>query len=151
MNALIGPAVLVVTLGFLLNTFMTEIFRHIRVKQMLSYKFKLVDSIASADDFVAILKGKEGEIFLSSLAADADAESIRDRSLRTVQTGVILIFGSAGLLGLSMLDSLGSRDVFLALGVMIMSLGGGFCLSAWIALQLSQRRPSNEEGSLDEA
>jgi hypothetical protein len=146
MNALIGPAILVVTLGFLLNTFMIEFFRHIRVKRMLSYKFRLIDAIASADDFVSILKGPDGEKFLTGLAEDSDAESVRTRSLRTLQTGVILIFGAGGLFGLNLLDSLESGDVFLALAIMVLSLGVGFCVSAWMAWRLSQFR----QDSLDE-
>ena len=107
---------------------------------------KLLDRFASNEDLLAYIQTPAGRKFLESAPIPLDAEPSRqisapiNRILWSVQVGVVLAAGAAGLLfisGRQRLPEVG--EPMFALGAVGLAVGVGFVVSALISYLISWR------------
>ena len=106
---------------------------------------KLLDRFASNDDLLAYIDMLSGRRFLDSAPITLDSEPARtisapiNRILWSVQVGIILAAGAAGLMFVSGRQMPEIGQPMSALGSIGMALGAGFVVSALISYLLSKR------------
>ena len=106
---------------------------------------KLLDRFASNDDLLAYIQTPSGRRFLDSAPITLDSEPARtisapiNRILWSVQVGIILAAGAAGLMFVSGRQMPEIGQPMSALGSIGMALGAGFVVSALISYLLSKR------------
>ena len=106
---------------------------------------KLLDRFATNDDLLAYIQTPSGRRFLDSAPITLDSEPARavsapiNRILWSVQVGVILAAGAAGLMFVSGRQIPEIGQPMSALGSIGMALGTGFVVSAFISYLLSKR------------
>lgn len=106
---------------------------------------KLLDRFTSNDDLLAYIQTPSGRRFLDSAPITLDSEPARvvsapvNRILWSVQVGIILAAGAAGLIFVSNRQLPEIGQPMSALGSIGMALGAGFVVSALISYLLSRR------------
>lgn len=118
--------------------------RRQRLKVISELNNKLLEKLGSVQDFSALLQSEAGARFLHNLASEPPVQRAdpQRRILAAAQTGAVLTCLGAGLLLLSFFSPLASDkawQAFNAIGVIALSLGIGFVMSAVIAYRLSER------------
>jgi hypothetical protein len=112
--------------------------RNRHVREMAAFNARIVDRMGSIKDFNDFLQTPGGAQFLSTVTADRGPAGPRDRILRAVQTGIVLSSLGGGCLLLSEMFREEPSDMFMALGIILLSLGIGFLLAAGAAYGLSR-------------
>jgi len=106
---------------------------------------KLLDRFTSNDDLLAYIQTPSGRRFLDSAPITLDTEPLRtvnapiNRILWSVQVGIILAAGAAGLIFVSNRQLPEIGQPMSALGSIGLALGAGFVVSAVISYLLSKR------------
>jgi len=106
---------------------------------------KLLDRFATNDDLLAYIQTPSGRRFLDSAPITLDSEPARtvsapiNRILWSVQVGIILAAGAAGLIFVSARQMPEIGQPMSALGSVGLALGAGFVVSALISYLLSKR------------
>jgi hypothetical protein len=105
---------------------------------------KLLDRFTSNEDLLAYVQTPAGKRFLESapIPLQDDAPSISapfSRILWSVQAGVVLAIAGGGLLYVSSRFIDEPAEFFMVVGVLTLSLGGGFIVSAIAAYVLSRK------------
>lgn len=126
------------TVAFVIWVLATEMQRRSRLKSLMELRLRLLDRLNSAADIAAVLASEGGARFLSSLDEPSWA-GFHGRVLRTIQTGIVLLFVSAGLLALAYLNSFGARQALSAFAVMAGCVGAGLLISSVVAWRLGVR------------
>ena len=106
---------------------------------------KLLDRFATNDDLLAYIQTPSGRRFLDSAPITLDSEPARtvsapiNRILWSVQVGIVLAAGAAGLIFVSGRQMPEIGQPMSALGSVGLALGAGFVVSALISYLLSKR------------
>lgn len=106
-----------------------------RTRLLTEFQTKLLDRMGSGAEFAAFFQSPGGDRFLDTLSLEKSHPY--DRILRAVQAGVVMGCLAMGLLYLGRVvdfDGIG----FTILGVIVLSLGAGFLLSALAAWGISR-------------
>jgi len=148
-NFLTGFLAVVFTIGWLIRT-LIEHRRWLRLSKVQTEAHsKLLDRLTSNEDVLAYIQSSPGRKFLESapITADMGPRSLGSpigRILWTVQAGLIVCFGGAGLLYVSSRvaghATAGVMELPLfAVGTLVTTVGAGFVFSAAVAYMLSRR------------
>ena len=145
MPAVIILPALFATVGFVVWTVATTWQRSRHVRELTQFHARVIDRMGSIRDFSEFLQTPGGMQFMNAITADGGPTGPRERILRAVQTGIVLTSLSIGFLLLSAgfhpapVDKEGLSDLFMVLGVSLMSLGIGFVVAAGASYGLSRR------------
>jgi hypothetical protein len=104
----------------------------------MEFQARLIDRLASLADFAEFASTDAGRQLLNTLAADDFATAPRDRVLRAIEMGVVLVSLGIGLLFLGGYFVFDGREAFTAVGVISGSLGVGFLISAVLSVRLTK-------------
>jgi hypothetical protein len=96
---------------------------------------KILEKYGSGPEFLHFLQSDAGKGFLDTAAAEPN--SAATRVLGSVQKGVIAVAFGLGLLSLPWLMGDGT-EIFKLFGILSVSLGAGFLVSALLAFRLSR-------------
>ncbi len=114
--------------------------RRQRLKVISELNTRLLEKLGSVNDFSALLQTEAGAQFMQNLASDPPLQGVGpQRILLAAQTGAVLVCLGLGLLALGLFSQLPGRadEGFTTLGVIALSLGVGFVVSAITAYRLS--------------
>lgn len=111
--------------------------RRQHLKQMTEFNGRLIERIGSVKDFSDFLQSDAGAKFMGSLTVERGSVGPRERILRAAQTGIVFTALGLGFLLLGYSYSLDGR-VFVVVGVIALSLGVGFMISAGASYSLSK-------------
>ncbi len=106
----------------------------LRRKQQNEMQRHMLDKFATAKDFAEFVQSPAGQKYLMSFSETAT--SVYGAILRSVRTGVVLVFGGAGLA--ATVSATNSMYLW-GLGIVIACLGIGFLVSAGISFWLAKR------------
>ena len=147
-EVIIVPA-LFVTVGFIVWTIASNWQRNRHLQEMAAFHSRLIERMGSVRDFSEFLQTPGGLKFMNAITADKGPTGPRERILRAVQNGIVLISVGGGCLFLSDAFRDEASDVFLAAGVILGALGVGFLVAAVASYGLSKRlgvlQPANFE------
>jgi hypothetical protein len=108
--------------------------RQRRIKAQTELHGRLLDKFSSAQEVVEFLQTPSGAHFVDSFAGDREEPS--NAVLRSTHRGIVLVVVAAGCLGLTI--PYGWREnPLLVIGVVLLSLGIGFLVSAAVSHRLS--------------
>jgi hypothetical protein len=124
--------------AFVLWTALTTWQRNRRLRLLMEFQARLIDRLASLADFAEFASTDAGRQLLNTLAADDFATAPRDRVLRAIEMGVVLVSLGIGLLFLGGYFVFDGREAFTAVGVISGSLGVGFLISAVLSVRLTK-------------
>jgi hypothetical protein len=148
------------TLGWLVKTLIDYRRWHRLSKVQSEVHTKLLDRFSANEDLLAYVQSPAGRSFLESapIALDAGAPALGvplRRILWAVEAGLVLAAGGTGLIFVSGRVVADVRDPLFVIGVLALSLGAGFVLSAIVSFLLSKRlglfeRPPSQGGDRSE-
>ena len=107
-----------------------------RVKLLTEFQTKLLDRMGNGQDFAAFFQSSGGERFLETISLDR--RNPYDRVMRSLQAGVVALCLGIGLTYARPHGGLRRVIGFTIIGVIILSLGLGFLLSAAAAYAISK-------------
>jgi hypothetical protein len=107
-----------------------------RVKLLTEFQTKLLDRMGNGQDFAAFFQSSGGERFLETISLDRS--NPYDRVLRSLQAGVVALCLGIGFTSLAHMVDVEGVVGFTIIGVIILSLGLGFMLSAAAAYSISK-------------
>ena len=139
---IIVPAVMA-AFCFVIWTFVDASRQKHRLKLMAEFNSRLVDRLGSVNDFSQFAKSEVGIRFLNSIVSDTPKPRPGDRILRATHIGIVLVALASGLLALA--RYFGDAEEFMIVGVVSMSLGGGFLISALVSHRVSVALGLNTE------
>lgn len=133
--ALAIPIAFIVLLGYITQVITEWRRQKERTRLLTEFQTKLLDKMGSGAEFAAFFQSAGGERFLDTLSLERAQPY--DRILRAVQSGVVLSCLALGLIYLGRVvpfDGIG----FTIIGVIALSIGLGFLLSAGAAWTISR-------------
>jgi hypothetical protein len=140
---LIGFVAAFILIGWLMRNLM-DYRRWIRQnKVQTEVHTKLLERLTGNDELLAYIQSPAGAKFLESspITLDAGPRNVGaplGRILWTIQAGVVLLAGGAGLLMISARKTDDAAQAFHALGILGVALGAGFVISAIISFMISR-------------
>lgn len=129
------------TIGYITWVLVTAWQRRYRIRATAEFHSRLLDKLGSVKDFSEFLQTEAGARLIADLGSDsASPGGAHERILRAVQLGTVLACLGIGLLLLtffspSMPDD--AQHAFNAFGVISLSLGVGFAISAAVSYRLA--------------
>ena len=114
-----------------------------RVKLLTEFQGKLLDRMGSGQDFAAFFQSSGGERFLETISLDR--RNPYDRVIRTLQSGIVAACLGLGLSAVGKMVSFDGMG-FTITGVVLLSLGLGFLLSAGAAYGISKSAGLLDQG-----
>lgn len=127
---------------FVVWTLVNGWLRRSHLKASMDFNLRLLDRIGSIKEFNEFLQTEGGTKFMSSLTTSVTAKPISSPSGRILlasQIGVVLSALGIGLLSLqSTLANTGEAVGFLITGVIALSIGLGFLVSAGVSFWLAR-------------
>jgi len=114
------------------------------IRARAEFQKQLLDKFGSGRELSEFLETKESQRFLNELWSQGAGRT--NRVLRALQNGIVLTMLGLGFLALSHM-----RRGFVTPGVLVLSLGVGFLLSAVIAHQLSKKLGGSGDAGPDDA
>ncbi len=108
-----------------------------RLKVFTDFHGKLMERMGSAREFADFLQTDGGQRFLETMTLDRDHPALR--ILRAGQTGLVLMCLGAGTFAASNFARWDSEGSFMVVGLMLMTAGFGFALSAASSYILSKK------------
>lgn len=134
MIAVLGFFVMVGWVVWVLNRGRRE-----RTARLVELQNRMLEKFASSEEFVAFLQTPEGQQYLKSFTAEPRANP-KEKILKSVRTGVILIVVSAGLMAIGFIIGLShpTEDPPFVIGFLAMFLGIGFLASAAVSYYMSK-------------
>jgi hypothetical protein len=138
---IIVPA-LFIMVGFIIWVVVNGWQRRLRLKLTTEFNSKLLDRIGSVKDFNEFLQTEGGAKLMDSLTVERGATRPQDSILRASQIGIVLVTPGFGLLVLDWYFSVryagaGDTEVLTVIGVIAVSLGLGFLISAGVSYRLA--------------
>jgi len=138
---IIVPA-LFIMVGFIIWVLVNGWQRRLRLKLMTEFNNKLLDRIGSVKDFNDFLQTDGGATFMDSLTVERSSARPQESILRAVQIGIVLAMLGLGLLALDWYFTVryaaGDTEVLTVIGVIALSLGLGFLISAAVSYRLAR-------------
>jgi hypothetical protein len=107
-----------------------------RLRLLTEFHARLIDRLGSLTEFSHFANSEVGRQILNSIAVDST--SPRDRILRAVEMGIVLVTLGMGLLFLGQYFEFDGRQAFTAVGVIGLSLGAGFLISSAVSFHLAR-------------
>ena len=141
-EVIIVPA-LFIMLGFIIWVLVSGWQRRLRLKLTTEFNNKLLDRIGAIKDFNDFLQTEGGAKFMDSLTIERSATRPQDSILRATQMGIVLLTLGLGVLTLgsyftARYSGSGDFEVLTVIGVIAVSLGGGFLISAAASYRLAR-------------
>jgi hypothetical protein len=127
------------TVGFVVWTIASNWQRTRHLREMAAFHARVIDHMGSIKDFSEFLQTPGGLQFMNAITADKGPTGPRERILRAVQTGIVLGFVGGGCLYLSDAFQGEASNVFMAAGMILLSLGAGFLVAAVASYSISKR------------
>jgi hypothetical protein len=139
------------TIGYIVWVTVNAWQRRQRLKLVTEFNSRLLDRLGSVKDFTEFLHTPAGARFMQDLSSEPVTTGPRERILRASQTGVVLIFLGIGLLLVSFFWSPFApetgQNAFAVIGMIALSLGVGFTVSAVASYRLAGVLGLLERGS----
>jgi len=133
--AIVLPAFfLMVTL--VLCTALSVLHRNRRLEALVDLHRRLFDRLGSLQEFTEFAQTEAGRRLLQALSADSTGFAPRDRLLRAVELGIVAVFLGVGLVGIGKSFAFEARDALTATGLIAISLGVGYLVSALVLFRL---------------
>ena len=134
-------ALLIPIAGFVMIAYIVQVLvewrrQNSRVKLLTEFQTKLLDRMGNGQDFVAFFQSTGGERFLETISLDRS--NPYDRVLRSMQAGVVALCLGIGFTSLAHMVDVEGTVGFTIIGVIVLSLGLGFLLSAAAAYTISK-------------
>lgn len=107
--------------------------RALQAKQKASVQKGLIEKFSSASDLGTFLSSPGGERFMQGVTEGS--YDVKRSAVKSVQTGVILLFCGAGMLGAG--ANGWADEMFRGVGLVLMFIGAGFLVAAGVAWKLS--------------
>ena len=114
--------------------------RRQRTRMLTEFHGKLLDRLGSVSDFSQFLQTDAGARFMRDLASEPlPTSGAQERILRAAQVGAVLICLGVGLLVLGLFNAIPGRgdEGLTAIGVIALSVGVGFVISATVSYRLA--------------
>ena len=109
--------------------------RQREVEAITQVQTKMLDKFGSAAEFVDFLRSGEGLKFLQGFAVER--RSAAEKLFGTIRTGIVLAFLGLAFLSLAGFTHEDPQD-FLIPGIILLALGAGFLVSAFVASRMSR-------------
>jgi hypothetical protein len=132
---LMGLLGLLFTLGWIISSVADSRRKMMAARARSELAQKILEKHGSGREFLDFLQSDAGKSFLDTAAAEPN--SAATRVLGSVQKGVIAVALGLGLLSLPWLMGDGT-EIFTLFGILSLSLGAGFLVSAVLAFRLSR-------------
>ncbi len=123
--------------GWVVHVIVDGYRRRQRLNVFTDFHGKLMDRMGSAKELGDFLQSEGGQQFLETLTVEKDHPA--NRILRAVQTGLVLLCLGAGLFGANSFAQWETDGGFMVVGMLFMTAGFGFLLSATASYVLSRR------------
>jgi hypothetical protein len=123
--------------GFTIYTWVNAWQQRHRLKLLTEFNAKVIDRLGSVNDFSAFAQTEAGAKFLDGVIADAPKTRPGERILRAAQMGIVQVALGIGLLSLSPYFTSGGHEALLVVGIIFLSLGLGFVVSAIVSHRIS--------------
>jgi hypothetical protein len=159
MEDAIIPLAIFAAIAFVIHTLVDARLRRLHMKAAMDFNLRLLDRIGSIKEFNDFLQTEGGMKFMNSLTTSVPpkaASSPSHRILLASQIGTVLTVLGIGLLSLQ--GALAQSDEavgFIITGVIALSIGVGFLVSAgvsfWLARQLNVLDARDANGRLRDA
>ncbi len=130
------PIAAFVMTGYIIKVFVDAVRRSRQMKMAGEFHAKLLDRIGSAEEFGRLLQTDGGQRFIESISIERQDPLARVAG--SMQTGIVMTVFSFGLMYLAGRVSQGNEG-FSILGVIFLTLGVGFIVSAASAYLLARR------------
>lgn len=128
-------------IGYVVWVSVTAVQRRQRLKLMTDFHGKLLDRLGTVKDFGEFLHTPAGSRFMQDLASEPVTTGPKDRILRAAQLGIVLFCVGGGFLLVSFFWSPfapeSGQNGFATVGVIAVSLGVGFMISAFASYRLA--------------
>jgi hypothetical protein len=121
----------------------THISKRHRLREQAELQKHFLDKFGSAQELNQFLETPQGQSFLKEMKVTDNAGRPRDRIIRSIKTGVVLLALGAGLLALLRIE----KDLILP-AIILLALGIGLLISAAISYWLSKKWNILEEGDI---
>lgn len=112
----------------------------IRKKHQSEMQKALLEKFSSAHDFAEFMQSPAGQKYVMSFA-DA-VTSPRSAIMKSIQTGIVMLFAGSGLLASGQSFTAGQRDQLWFLGVLgnfVLCVGAGFLVSAAVSYFMAKK------------
>jgi hypothetical protein len=129
------PIAAFVMTGYMVKVFVDAFRRSRQMKLAAEFHTKLLDRIGSAEEFGRLLQTEGGQRFIESITIER--QDPLGRVTGSLQTGIVMTAFSLGLMYLAGRVSQGNEG-FSILGVLFLTLGVGFIVSAVSAYVLAR-------------
>lgn len=139
-EVIIIPAFFVMV-GYVVWVTVTAWQRRQRLKLVTDFNSRLLERLGTVKDFSEFVQTPAGARFLQDLSSEPVMTGPKERILRASQVGVVLVCLGIGLLLVSFFWSPSAPDTgqnaFAVLGMIALSLGVGFTVSAFASYRLA--------------
>lgn len=129
------PIASFIMIGYIIKVFVDASRRSRQMKTAAEFHTKLLERIGSAEEFGRLLQSEGGQRFIESITVERQDPLARIAG--SLQTGIVMTAFSLGLMYLAGRVSHGNEG-FSILGVMFLTLGVGFIVSAVSAYVLAR-------------
>lgn len=126
-------------IGFVVWVAVTGWQRRQHVRLVTDFNMRLLDRLGTLKDFSDFLETAAGAALMKSLSSEMPASKPHDRVIRAMQIGVVLMSLGIGLFSVGefiAFDDLEQQRFFTVLGMLVLSLGIGFLVSAGVAYKV---------------
>lgn len=127
-------------IGFVAWVAVTGWQRRHHARLVADFNVRLLDRLGSVKDFTDFLETSAGAAFIKSLSSDMPLSRPQDRIMRAAQIGIVALSLGVGLFSVGRwiaFEEPESKQFFTALGLITLSLGAGFIISAFAAYRLA--------------
>lgn len=132
---LIAVLAFVFTVGWVIATLAEGRRRMLAIKARSELNNRILEKYASGREFLDFLQSDGGQKFLDTVTSEPSSPATR--VLGSVQKGVIALALGFGLVSLPLLMG-DNTEIFKVFGVLALSLGAGFLVSALLSYRISR-------------
>jgi hypothetical protein len=130
------PIVAFVVIGWIVRTVVDSNRRKERMKTFTDFYTRLLDRMSSPKDFSDFLQTRGGQRFLETLTLERDHPI--ERVLRAIQAGLVFLLVGIGFIAGSTQARWDDWAGLRVIGIILMSLGVGFLLSATASFSITK-------------
>lgn len=127
-------------IGFIVWITISGWQRRQRMKLVTDFHTRLLDRLGSVKDFNEFIHTEAGAQFMNSIGTEPETSGPHERILRATQIGIVALSLGIGLFSIGRFGSFEdavSRQGFVTLGIIVLSLGIGFVVSAAVSYRLA--------------
>lgn len=129
-----------VCIGYVVNVIVENRRRRESIKVFTDFYGRVIERLGSANEFTQFLQTPGGRDFIASFSLDRTSVGPRDRILRALQNGLVLMFLGLGFLtaNVSFVTDPEAKAVVGVVGLLSLFTGGGFLMSSRLSMRLAQ-------------